>query len=176
MRPVLLFRPVGFQRQAGGTGKQEVPSHAQQKQSHQKLLQIHARQRNCNTQRVQSHADRHDRQRAKTPYQMPGEEARGKHANHVPLQDQRRVLEWQVANLHCKWSGRHQQIHHPVTERGPQRGHYKDRLADDFAQRPPTRCTRHRLRDRRKRHQTHQHHRNQRNQRQRQIGTRKRNR
>jgi hypothetical protein len=110
LRPVLLRRCVGLQRQRRGPGEQEVPAHAEQEEGDQEAVQVRAGQGHGDAQRVQRHADGHDRQHAEALDELPGEEARREHADDVPLQHQRRVGEGQAALVHRDRRRGHQQV------------------------------------------------------------------
>ncbi|MPM83095.1 hypothetical protein SDC9_130158 [bioreactor metagenome] len=101
-------------------------------------MQVLPRQGNRNAGRIEHHPNTHDLQHPETLDQMAGEEAGCKHADHMPLEHQRGVGERHAADIHRKRRRCHQQVHHPVTQRGPQGRHDEDRLAHDLAKRTPT--------------------------------------
>jgi hypothetical protein len=86
---------------------------------------------------IQPHAHAHHRQGAEAPDQAAGEEARHEHAQHMPLEHQRRAVEGVVALLHGDRRGRHQQVHHAVAQRRRRHRDDEHRLPCDLAQRPP---------------------------------------
>jgi hypothetical protein len=68
--------------------------------------------------------------------QVAREEARGKHADHMPLQHQGGIVKRHAAHLHGQRGGRHQQVHHAIAQRLHPRRHDEHRLSHDDAQRP----------------------------------------
>ena len=105
-------------------------------------MQLNTRQRDQHAGHVQRQSNGHDRQGAEFLDQVPGEKTGCKHANHMPLQHQRRVRKGQAADLHGDRCGGHQEVHHAITERAGRGRHDENRLAHDHAQRAPARAGR----------------------------------
>jgi hypothetical protein len=72
-----------------------------------------------------------------SPDQAADEERRSEHADHVPLQHERRGGKRMVAaEIHGERRGAHEQVHHAVAHGRRQHRHHHGRLAQDHPQRP----------------------------------------
>ncbi len=133
-------------------------------------MQFHARERHQDAGEVEHHAHAHDGQRAEALDQVAGEKAGREHADHVPFEHQRGVVERKTADLHGQRRGRHQQVHHAVAQRRAGRRHDEHRLAHDHRQRAAPIGVCGPGRHRREAHERHDHHGEQGHPRQRQVG------
>ncbi|MNS97752.1 hypothetical protein D3C72_1320980 [compost metagenome] len=94
-----------------------------------------ARQRDAHADGIEHHTGKHDLHHAKALDQMPGEKARSKHADHMPLQHACGGAEIKAAHIHGQRRGGHQQVHDAVAGRSRQRGDRKPRLPKQLAHR-----------------------------------------
>jgi hypothetical protein len=128
---------VALGEQRGAAYVHEVPADAQQKHRDPEVDQRGARQRRRDAHEQEHDAGQYHVEHAKAINQRAREERRAVHADHVPLEHQRRVVEMMVVCAHRQRRRRHHQVHDAVREHGREHGDDEYRLAHDHAQRPP---------------------------------------